>query len=84
MLGHYSVQQTEEYAITEQAAIGREMKNLGARLNNTNNIPQILSNLQKKIDKLKGTESATNGNYPNNLKLLDFLLNILLEAGVKF
>lgn len=39
MLGHYSVQQTEEYAITEQAAIGREMKNLGARLNNTNNIP---------------------------------------------
>lgn len=28
MLGHYSVQQNEEYAIAEQEAIGREMKEL--------------------------------------------------------
>lgn len=34
MLGHYSVKQTEEYAITEQEAIGKEMKELELRLKN--------------------------------------------------
>lgn len=33
MLGHYSIKQTEEYAITEQATIGREMKTLGKEWN---------------------------------------------------
>ena len=32
MLGHKSVSQTEEYAITEQIAIGREMSGLKHRL----------------------------------------------------
>jgi len=32
MLGHQSVSQTEEYALTEQIAIGREMKGLKKRL----------------------------------------------------
>lgn len=32
MLGHQSVKQTEEYAITEQQSIGREMKQLRERL----------------------------------------------------
>tara|TARA_Y100000815_G_scaffold275756_1_gene316968 strand:- start:41110 stop:41964 length:855 start_codon:yes stop_codon:yes gene_type:complete len=32
MLGHHSVQQTEEYAVTEQQAIGREMLKLKGRL----------------------------------------------------
>jgi hypothetical protein len=35
MLGHQSVKQTEEYAITEQHSIGREMKRLQDRLNTT-------------------------------------------------
>lgn len=33
MLGHHSVKQTEEYAITEQEAIGHEMKVLRSKLN---------------------------------------------------
>lgn len=33
MLGHSSVKQTEEYAMTEQQSIGREMKRLQDRLN---------------------------------------------------
>lgn len=36
MLGHHSVQQTEEYAITEQQSIGREMKRLQERFNLAN------------------------------------------------
>jgi guanylate kinase len=32
MLGHQSVKQTEEYAITEQQIIGRQMKELRNRL----------------------------------------------------
>ncbi|WP_299177808.1 site-specific integrase [uncultured Chryseobacterium sp.] len=32
MLGHHSIQQTEEYAITEQETINREMKALNAKL----------------------------------------------------
>lgn len=36
MLGHKSVKQTEEYAITEQVSIGREMKELQERLNQNN------------------------------------------------
>jgi len=32
MLGHHSIQQTEEYAVTEQQAIGREMQRLRRRL----------------------------------------------------
>lgn len=32
MLGHHSIQQTEEYAVTEQQAIGREMQHLRRRL----------------------------------------------------
>lgn len=33
LLGHQSVKQTEEYAITEQQSVGREMKQLQLRLN---------------------------------------------------
>ena len=33
LLGHQSVKQTEEYAITEQQSVGREMKQLQMRLN---------------------------------------------------
>jgi len=32
MLGHHSIQQTEEYAVTEQQAIGLEMQRLRRRL----------------------------------------------------
>ncbi|MCL1666542.1 site-specific integrase [Elizabethkingia ursingii] len=37
MMGHYSVKQTEEYAITEQESISVEMQQLKERLNKMNN-----------------------------------------------
>jgi hypothetical protein len=40
MLGHQSVKQTEEYAMTEQISIGREMKHLQHRLYNKPERPQ--------------------------------------------
>jgi integrase len=39
LLGHQSVKQTEEYAITEQQSVGREMKQLQLRLNQKTEIP---------------------------------------------
>ncbi|MEY8758996.1 phage integrase SAM-like domain-containing protein [Chryseobacterium tongliaoense] len=53
MLGHSSVKQTEEYAITEQEAIAREMKKLESKLNDksvksSDNLKILLSTLQKK------------------------------------
>ena len=39
LLGHQSVKQTEEYAITEQQSVGREMKQLQLRLNQKSELP---------------------------------------------
>lgn len=39
LLGHQSVKQTEEYAITEQQSVGREMKQLQLRLNQKTEFP---------------------------------------------
>lgn len=43
MLGHQSVSQTEEYAITEQISIGREMKGLKQRLEEKENKPTAVT-----------------------------------------
>lgn len=58
MLGHSSVKQTEAYAITEQATIGREMSLLKKKLNK--DAPKIsktdiavLSRLEKEIQAIK-------------------------------
>jgi len=40
LLGHQSVKQTEEYAITEQQSVGREMKQLQQRLHQRSEIPE--------------------------------------------
>lgn len=58
MLGHQSVKQTEEYAITEQVSIGREMKQLQQRLTNreiqTEQPPvDVISKMQQEIQELK-------------------------------
>jgi integrase len=59
MLGHSSVKQTESYAITEQATIGREMSVLTQKLNQQ--APEIsqedistLEKLEKEIQLIKG------------------------------
>jgi len=48
MLGHYSIKQTEEYAMTEQASIAREMKELESKLTNTDSF-------NKDLKKIPGT-----------------------------
>lgn len=58
LLGHSSVKQTEAYAITEQATIGREMSILNKKLNKTSTkISQpdlaVLSRLEKEIQAIK-------------------------------
>jgi len=64
MLGHRSIQQTEEYAITEQQTIGREMQRLkqklGASLVDDNviriaKLEQELTDLRKQFALLAGT-----------------------------
>lgn len=54
MLGHHSVQQTEEYAITEQQSVGREMKQLQDRLSNTKpDDESVIEKMQQEINELK-------------------------------
>jgi len=58
LLGHHSVKQTEEYAITEQEAIGREMQELKKRLDkkepSTVEISKdVLLRLENEIKELK-------------------------------
>jgi len=65
MLGHYSVKQTEEYAITEQETIGREMKELEAKLSNgsimsKSELNSILLELQKEFQLLKDSKGDIN------------------------
>lgn len=56
MLGHHSVQQTEEYAITEQQSIGREMKQLQERLSEKKpegDNESVIVKMQREINELK-------------------------------
>lgn len=58
MLGHQSIRQTEEYAITEELTVGREMKELKNRLDkNERTITQqelaTLERLEKEIKQLR-------------------------------
>ncbi|MBP1164692.1 integrase [Chryseobacterium sp. PvR013] len=62
MLGHHSVKQTEDYAITEQESIAREMKDLEAKLRGNNNfnrgLVKLLEQLEKEFHDLKNTQNA--------------------------
>ena len=58
MLGHQSVKQTEEYAMTEQVSIGREMKQLQHRLTNREVEKEqppldVISKMQREIQELR-------------------------------
>lgn len=65
MLGHQSVKQTEEYAMTEQVSIGREMKQLQHRLS-TGVVEKeqppidIISKMQQEINELKELLAQSN------------------------
>lgn len=58
MLGHQSVSQTEEYAITEQIAIGREMKGLKQRPADKADVSgeltlQTIERMEKELNEMK-------------------------------
>ncbi|WP_412468810.1 site-specific integrase [Pedobacter sp. KLB.chiD] len=61
LLGHHSVKQTEEYALTEHEAISKEMTNLTERLSETKNeekfnVEMLLKRFEKDLEILKSTE----------------------------
>jgi integrase len=67
LLGHQSVKQTEEYAITEQQSVGREMKQLQMRLSSEETTPEppspdIISKMQQEILELKELLALSHGN----------------------
>ena len=56
MLGHQSVKQTEEYALTEQKSIGKEMRQLQERLGGKKpevNNESVIAKMQQEINELK-------------------------------
>ncbi|MFP9116086.1 site-specific integrase [Flavobacterium sp. RHBU_3] len=66
LLGHQSVKQTEEYAITEQQSVGREMKQLQLRLSSKGTTPEppspdIISKMQQEIQELKELLALSHG-----------------------
>ncbi|BAP31101.1 phage integrase [Chryseobacterium sp. StRB126] len=70
MLGHYSVKQTEDYAITEQATIAREMKELEMKLKGTDQfntkLMKFLQQLEREFQELKNTQAKTaSASFPN-------------------
>jgi hypothetical protein len=65
MLGHQSVSQTEEYAITEQIAIGREMKGLKQRLAEKEDVSdeltlQTIERMEKELNEMRKKLSLIN------------------------
>jgi site-specific recombinase XerD len=78
MLGHQSVKQTEEYALTEQATIGREMQELKNRLGRGKVIaPEerllVLERMEREIKELKKQFAAgtIQNRMPNSEQLLE-------------
>ncbi|MFS4469953.1 site-specific integrase [Chryseobacterium sp. T20] len=58
LLGHYSIKQTEDYAITEQETIGKEMKQLETKLQldskyKNSNLNQIFKDLELELTALR-------------------------------
>lgn len=87
MLGHYSVKQTEEYAITEQETIRREMKELEARLTfgkakPSDDVNLVLQELRDEIYALKN--SAGDPNNATFKKRLELLEKMLCMMELKF
>lgn len=66
-MGHYSVKQTEEYAITEQESVSLEMQQLKEKLNKIDNSQsnespmQLLLKLQQEVTYLS-QKNIPNGN----------------------
>ena len=79
MLGHHSMRQTEEYAITEQNSISQEMQQLGRKLNpkgntvQTENAQQIIERLEREFLFLKQVNSDKTTMAQNDDLIKDLL-----------
>lgn len=67
MMGHSSVRQTEEYAITAEESVAIEMQNLKFKLSNENKIlaenpMELLLSLKSELESIKGLQSKNNEN----------------------
>jgi integrase len=90
MMGHSSVKQTEDYAITEEELISSEMLQLKEKLDSregSSTIPnpiELLLKLQKEVQVIsqravESTEKLESTGLSEIKKKLDFIKNILLE-----
>ncbi|MNJ94134.1 site-specific tyrosine recombinase XerC [compost metagenome] len=90
MMGHHSVKQTEEYAITEQESISLEMQQLKERLDKTKKDAHtedpmaLLLKLQQEIDKISGktvmSKRLMKGHEIDEISSkLDYLRELLLS-----
>ena len=75
LLGHQSVKQTEEYAITEQQSVGREMKQLQQRLHQKAELPDVplppdVLRMQEEITSLKKQLKIVNEDKPEIISVL--------------
>jgi len=75
LLGHQSVKQTEEYAITEQQSVGREMKQLQQRLQQKAELPNAplppdVLRMQEEIVSLRKQLKMVNENQPEIISVL--------------
>ncbi|MDV4042987.1 recombinase [Elizabethkingia anophelis] len=82
LLGHYSVTQTEDYAITDQESISKEMNELKSRLIATKEgkaeeeqFTLVLKRLEKELDNLK-QDQISNASISFHNKLSDFEKNL--------
>lgn len=83
MMGHHSVKQTEEYAITEQESISVEMKHLKEKLckTKTENPMDLLLKLQNDIKLISGKNIPSENeivDLDNIKKELEYIRGILL------
>lgn len=89
MMGHHSVKQTEEYAITEQESVGIEMKQLKEKLSKqkectlSENPMELLIKLKQEIDaindKTEVSQETANSKRINEIsKQLDSIKELLL------
>ncbi|WP_426478016.1 site-specific integrase [Chryseobacterium sp. CBSDS_008] len=68
MLGHHSVKQTEDYAITQQESIAREMKELEMKLNQKKkDLDNHLFNPSKQIEKASNLSKSIHKSEPNKI-----------------
>ena len=75
LLGHQSVKQTEEYAITEQQSVGREMKQLQQRLHQKAELPDAplppdVLRMQEEIVSLRKQLKIVNEDKPEIISVL--------------